>query len=255
MTRTTSKSSDEIGSIRESYLMALVQSIRHEISLPMAQISQLAKISGKHIDDLLDSHKNSRTNSHILEKVKSNLNVIAETSSRASNLTDNLLVLSETNFKIHQTLDLNSLIRDEIDELRTDNSVSSAKVDFSFEFQDPQLICGVYKEPFLVLIRNLALNAIESMHGKRGLVVVKTYSRVIFAERKAHVYVEVTDQGRGISFPNTSDIFKGGSTTKTGAFRGWGLWLSKLCLGQMKGRIFVRTGRNSGTSFTIRLPK
>lgn len=255
MTRNMSKGNDEIGSIRESYLLSLAQGIRHEIVLPIAQISQLAKISKKHIDDLLDGNGDFKANARLFKKLKKNLDLISTTSAKTSTLAEHLLVLSKSNFERYESVDLNSLIRDEIDELKRDKGVRSSRIVLSFDFQDPELIGAVYKAPFLALVRNLALNAIESMEGKRGRVTVRTYTKVIFPEEKEHFYVQFDDEGCGISFRNPSDIFVGGLTTKQGPFRGWGLWLGKLCLGQMNGRAFVRKRRPSGTSITIRLPK
>lgn len=99
------------------------------------------------------------------------------------------------------------------------------------------------------VIENLLKNALDAMEGKGGITVtVKNAS--------AHVIIDVTDTGKGISAKNIAKVFKPGFTTKK---RGWGLGLSlsKRIIEQYhKGDLFVKHSEpGKGTTFRIILKK
>ena len=83
------------------------------------------------------------------------------------------------------------------------------------------------------VIENLLKNGIDGMEGKGKLICS------VFARNKK-VYVEVTDNGKGIPRNKFKTVFKPGFTTKR---RGWGLGLSlakRIIQDYHKGQIFVK---------------
>ncbi len=66
------------------------------------------------------------------------------------------------------------------------------------------------------VIENLLKNSLDALQGHGSLKVNITTS-------ESHVYIDVTDSGKGIAKGNWTKIFEPGFTTKT---RGWGLGLS-----------------------------
>jgi signal transduction histidine kinase len=71
-----------------------------------------------------------------------------------------------------------------------------------------------------------------------------------------HLFIDVTDTGKGISKSNFKTVFKPGFTTKA---RGWGLGLSlvkRIIEENHNGKIFVKSSEiGKGTTFRIILKK
>jgi signal transduction histidine kinase len=98
------------------------------------------------------------------------------------------------------------------------------------------------------VMENLIKNALDAIDGQ-GLINIQTHVA-------AHeVFVDVTDNGKGISAANIKKVFRPGFTTKK---RGWGLGLSlskRIVEQYHKGKLFVRwSEQGKGTSFRIILP-
>jgi signal transduction histidine kinase len=99
------------------------------------------------------------------------------------------------------------------------------------------------------VIENLLKNALDAMEGKGAI-------KVDIRNQPAHVIIDVTDTGKGISKQNIAKVFKPGFTTKK---RGWGLGLSlsKRIIEQYhKGSLSVKQSElGKGTTFRIVLRK
>lgn len=99
------------------------------------------------------------------------------------------------------------------------------------------------------VIENLCKNAIDAMEATGKIDITLT------PEQK-HLYIDVTDTGKGIAKSNFKTVFKPGFTTKA---RGWGLGLSlvkRIIVENHNGKIFVKTSElGKGTTFRIILKK
>lgn len=99
------------------------------------------------------------------------------------------------------------------------------------------------------VMENLYKNSIDAMNGK-GQITVTIH------QNSHSVYIDVKDNGKGISKSKYKTIFKPGYTTKK---RGWGLGLSlakRIIEEYHKGKIFVKESEiNQGTTFRIVLNK
>jgi signal transduction histidine kinase len=98
------------------------------------------------------------------------------------------------------------------------------------------------------VMENLIRNALDAIDGK-GLISIQ-------AQMGQHeIFIDVTDNGKGIAPANIKKVFKPGFTTKK---RGWGLGLSlskRIVEQYHKGKLFVRwSEQGKGTSFRIVLP-
>lgn len=112
-----------------------------------------------------------------------------------------------------------------------------------------EMVTKVSPPLFDWVIENLLKNALDAMEGKGSITAdINSDSR--------HVYIDVTDTGKGISKQHIEKVFKPGFTTKK---RGWGLGLSlsrRIIKHYHQGEIFVKhseTGK--GTTFRIVLKK
>lgn len=107
---------------------------------------------------------------------------------------------------------------------------------------------GMQPELIGWVLENLLRNATQAMEGK-GTIIVET------GTLNGEVYVDVIDDGKGISLRNTEAIFRPGFTTKK---RGWGLGLSlgrRIVEEMHRGRLFVKSTKpGEGTTIRMVLP-
>lgn len=96
------------------------------------------------------------------------------------------------------------------------------------------------------VIENLIKNAVDAMSG------IGTIDIRISPGSNSTVYIDITDNGKGMSKANAKKVFQPGFTTKK---RGWGLGLTlakRIIDHYHKGRIYVKhTEPNVGTTFRI----
>jgi len=99
------------------------------------------------------------------------------------------------------------------------------------------------------VVENLCKNAIDAMDATGRIDITLT------PENK-HLFIDVTDTGKGIAKSNFKTVFKPGYTTKA---RGWGLGLSlvkRIIEENHNGKIFIKSSEiGKGTTFRIILKK
>jgi len=99
------------------------------------------------------------------------------------------------------------------------------------------------------VIENLCRNAVDATEGK-GAITVE------LGMGTKHIYIDITDTGKGISANKQKMVFEPGYTTKK---RGWGLGLSltkRIIQNYHNGKIFVKKSEPGvGTTFRIELKK
>ncbi len=112
-----------------------------------------------------------------------------------------------------------------------------------------KIYVSINKQLYEWVLENLIKNSIDAMEGK-GEINISVF------EDKNHVFIDVKDQGKGLSKNMYSEIFLPGFTTKK---RGWGLGLSlaKRIIEQYhNGKIFVQKSEpGKGTTMRIVIPK
>lgn len=114
--------------------------------------------------------------------------------------------------------------------------------------KDVQIMLNL--ELFEWVIENLIKNALDAIEIKKGEV------RFTITEDEKNIFIEVSDNGKGIDKKHRKDVFRPGYSTKR---RGWGLGLSlskRIIEDYHKGKIFVKQSViNEGTTFQITLLK
>lgn len=105
------------------------------------------------------------------------------------------------------------------------------------------------KPLFSWVIENLTKNAVDAMKGEGEIFYLMT-------SNSKYVFLEITDNGKGIPKSKFKTIFTPGYTSKE---RGWGLGLSlvkRIIEVNHKGRIYVKESQEGlGTTFRIQLKK
>lgn len=108
----------------------------------------------------------------------------------------------------------------------------------------------VNNELFEWVIENLTKNALDAIENTAGSITFD------IEEKGSHIFIDVTDTGKGIDMRFKKDIFRPGYSTK---LRGWGLGLSlskRIIETYHKGKLFVKESEpGKGTTFRIRLDK
>jgi signal transduction histidine kinase len=121
------------------------------------------------------------------------------------------------------------------------------RVQISLEYKAP-VTAQINGELFEWVIENLIKNALDAIETGTGKITI------ILSERPGHVYIDVTDTGKGIDMPYRKEVFRPGFSTKK---RGWGLGLSlsqRIIESYHSGKLILRDSRpGAGTTFRIKL--
>ncbi len=107
------------------------------------------------------------------------------------------------------------------------------------------------RELFEWVIENLVKNALDAIEKDSGKITINLGE---FKNGRHKVFIDISDNGRGIEAANKRDVFKPGFSTKK---RGWGLGLSlakRIVEDYHGGRLFVKESKvDRGTTMRILL--
>lgn len=124
----------------------------------------------------------------------------------------------------------------------------SSKINIEVYALSETITAMVHAPLFEWVIENLCKNAVDAM-GSTGTIAIK-----ILRGNDRRVFIDISDNGKGIPKSILSSVFKPGFTTKK---RGWGLGLAlakRIIELYHNGRIFVKSSEeNQGTTFRIEL--
>jgi len=105
------------------------------------------------------------------------------------------------------------------------------------------------KELFEWVIENLMKNSLDAIKNKNGEIAINMHN---LKNGKYKVYIDITDNGQGITASKKKDVFKPGFSTKK---RGWGLGLSlakRIVEDYHGGKLLVKESKlNHGTTMRI----
>ncbi len=105
------------------------------------------------------------------------------------------------------------------------------------------------KDLFEWVIENLIKNSIDSIQKDKGIITISTG---LMESKSSQVFIDIADDGRGISPQNRRRIFKPGFSTKK---RGWGLGLNlakRIVEEFHRGKLFVKESKiDEGTTMRI----
>lgn len=143
-----------------------------------------------------------------------------------------------------ESCNVEEIVRGAMDYLKRRIS-SKIEIDFVVEGQD--LTAKVNPALLEWVIENIVKNGVDAMEGE-GKLWIKVHPF------EQEIYIDITDNGKGIAPNKLKTVFQPGYTTKK---RGWGLGLSlvrRIVEDFHKGKVFVlKSEVNAGTTFRITL--
>ncbi|MBL4708641.1 MAG: HAMP domain-containing histidine kinase [Flavobacteriales bacterium] len=143
--------------------------------------------------------------------------------------------------------DINEVIRNTINYLKTR---LSKKVNFSQTTSNGDVVMASVNVPLLEwVLENIIKNGVDAIGGEGDI-------KIHIIDQSQFVYIDITDNGKGIPKGRRKTVFQPGFTTKQ---RGWGLGLSltkRIIENYHSGKVFVKSSEvDQGTTFRIVLNK
>ncbi len=207
----------------------------HDLKAPLRGINQLAEWISEDYTKVLD------------KKGKESLRMIRNRTKRMNNMIEGILEYSRvgrTEEKAEK-IDLNKLLKDVIDllsppdniKIKVENKLPKYKADRTRLSQ---------------VFQNLLSNAIKYIDKPKGII------KVGCTEEKSEWKFSVSDNGPGIEekyFEKIFDIFQTLESRESDKSTGIGLTIVKKIIDLYKGRIWLESEINKGTTFYFTLPK
>ena len=127
---------------------------------------------------------------------------------------------------------------------------AGGRIQFQYNTHGAKEVLAMISPPlFDWVIENLLKNALDAMNSE-GTITID------LQENDAHILIDISDTGKGISKANLDQVFKPGFTTKK---RGWGLGLTltrRIVEQYHKGSIFIKWSElGKGSTFRIVMNK
>lgn len=225
-----------------------LQNIQRRTSVDLPQNQIAANITGIDLQNLQDYSAQRQLGQFLLGA--------REAAERAASIVNNILKFAHSGQSAKGPEPINKLIQDVVDLENKARfaSDSTGKYDHKMfvQLNAPKDICECSPPEIQQVVLNLIRNAIQACEGNKtnAEINIRTYNR------EHDIYIEVTDNGPGISAQNLSSIFDPFFTTKgVGEGTGLGLSVSYLIITEHhNGTIEVDSELGEGAKFTIRLP-
>lgn len=237
-----------------NYVSANVIPLRENIKLLTDLINAYKELTPQNFDakssQIIELEKEIELD-YTLTETEELINGIEEGAKRTYNIVDGLRTFSRSDTTAKKMTNINKGIESTLSVLKS--QVKAVNLQLSLDPNLPQINCqlGKLNQVFLNVVNN-ALHAIEEKfetNTKAGILGIKTYSD------ETNVYVEVSDNGKGIPDEFKSKIFEPFYTSKpVGKGTGLGLSISYSIIEDHNGSLSFESEENIGTTFKIQLP-
>lgn len=220
---------------RQKTLAALGEmaaNVAHEIRNPLGGIEGFASLLKRKVKD----EKNKKIADRIVDGVR-NLNSIIT----------NLLYYTRPMSLNLMNLNIQNLIMETVNHIKSDNNPIIENVDFVYLFSDDFPEISADPQKLKQVFFNLIYNAVHSLNKYNKEVKIRTDS---FEKR---VIVEIEDNGCGIEENLQEKVFNPFFTTKDEG-TGLGLAITMKIIETHNGKIEIVKSDNEGTKFKITLP-
>jgi len=218
----------------------MAASVAHEVNNPLAVISEK---TGWALDLLEEEDFQHSKN---LEEFRRSLRKVEEHVERARKVVHNMLGFARRMEPRTEDVDINQVIDQTISLL--ENYARTSNIDIQTHLASDIPIIGSDQAQLQQVFLNLVSNAIDAI-GNGGAIEVST------RQLDGNIYVNVKDDGPGMTAEMQRKIFEPFFTTKSGGKgTGLGLWVSLGIVEKMGGTITVESKVGEGCTFTVKLP-
>ncbi|KAA3617569.1 MAG: sensor histidine kinase [Calditrichaeota bacterium] len=243
---------------RHAAFSILSQGIVHNLKNPLSIISAASQILRLTKPQFAKDELPEKI-AEFMFQVDKNIEKVEIGTKRMLEMINSLMAKSKSDTsKAVETVNINDLIRKEIDFLSAD-SVFKNKVDKDISFVESDLYVDILPGELSQIFQNLVRNSLDAMHEKKDAKI-----SIFTGFSEDEVWFSIKDNGPGISKENQSKIFDPFFSTKPSADKktngaptgtGLGLHMCSQMAGNYKGRIEVISDMGKGAEFKIYFPK
>lgn len=180
------------------------------------------------------------------DKIRIGWRIVEHNLDRVFNLTTNMLTFSKDRVPKIELAQVNNVIEDAVDLAK--RHAEERGVMLLADLDDvpaiPTDVEGIHQVVF-----NLILNATDACPPDTGRVLVKSR----YDADSNVVSIRITDNGPGIDSTQVKGIFEPFSSSKGQGGTGLGLAAAKKIVDELQGEIRVKTAKDKGTRFEVRL--
>jgi signal transduction histidine kinase len=218
---------------------AVVASIAHEVSQPLASIAARGAATRRYLD---------RTPPD-LPKARNSVDAMVVASMRANEIFENIRALFSDGDQERQPVNVNQLTTEALDLLRDEFNAYGIETSVKQAPQLPSITAhrGQLREVILNLIQN-AIEAMKSLSGRRRILRIK-----MDRHGDEAIVISVEDTGPGIDPEKIKCVFDPFFSTKAKGM-GLGLALCKSIVDRHHGRISASSDFDGGARFEVILP-
>ncbi|MGD8747405.1 MAG: ATP-binding protein [Balneolaceae bacterium] len=221
---------------REAAWKEMAQQVAHEIKNPLTPM----KLNVQHLERQLKSE--NQDPEELKKRVQKITNNLIEQIQSLNNIASDFSKFSQPLDEKFDQIDLTSILTSVAELYQHDE-----KVKVQFQSQNGSVhIQGISDELKRVFI-NLVKNAYEAMPDGGGEIILRLY------RQQHNIFVEVEDNGSGISEEDRPNIFVPNFSTKSSG-TGLGLAICKKIIEAHEGSISFASVEGEGTTFVIKLP-
>lgn len=219
---------------RESAWREMAKQVAHEIKNPLTPMKLSVQYLKKAWDDKAPDWEKqlARFTSTIVEQIDTLSEIASEFSDFAKMPAANI-----------DQVDLADVIGSAADLYR-----HQTNLEISISINGPKFIVLADQKQLLRVFNNLVQNAVQAIGKKQdGSIQIRLFRDEEFC------YVEVTDNGSGITDEQATKIFSPSFTTKSSGM-GLGLAMAKSILTSIQGSISFESKPGDGTTFKVKIP-
>ncbi|GJM24661.1 MAG: hypothetical protein DHS20C16_10760 [Phycisphaerae bacterium] len=180
------------------------------------------------------------------EKIRTGWRIVEHNLDRVFNLTTNMLTFSKDRLPRIELAQINNVIEDAVDLAK--RHAEERGVMLLADLDDvpaiPTDVEGIHQVVF-----NLILNATDACPPETGRVLVKSR----YDTDANVVSIRITDNGPGIDPDQMRGVFEPFNSSKGQGGTGLGLAAAKKIVDELQGEIRVKTAKDKGTRFEVRL--
>jgi two-component system sensor histidine kinase VicK len=223
----------------------IIHTVAHDLKNPVLNIKSLSGLLRKDLNLLPDADKKNQAARYV--------SMIDETCDKAQSIISDLLLIGEmelTNKTLEkESTELKTFIASQLPTFELNAKQKEIKININLPAED--IYAQINQEKMIRVMENLLSNAIKFTNvGGQVTITLKKESQ--------KVQLQVSDTGIGIPGPLQKSVFNkftkaNRQGTKGEATTGFGLYIAKQIIDLHKGKIWLESKENEGTSFYVEL--